>query len=86
MAAIVKGAGHSALFQTTIAAYLRCKHVQRRQIPTKCLCFGTLVAAADAPTEQPRAQLCLRNGRLISVSHVPSSADVSNVSGSRRYT
>lgn len=40
VAAIVKGAGRIALSQTTIAANLRCKHVERRQIPTNASASG----------------------------------------------
>lgn len=42
----------------TIAAYLRWEHLERRPISTNALLLDPAVARADAPTEQPRAQLC----------------------------
>lgn len=36
----MKGAAPVSPYQTTIAAYLRCKHVQRRQMPTNASASG----------------------------------------------
>lgn len=74
---VMKGADRSTVSPVTDdnRSLLEMQARPKETDPHQCLCFGTL-ARADAPTEQPRAQRWLRNGRLICVSPVPSSAEV----------